>query len=163
VTAQTTAIDVSNFDADITIDKGRSDGVAYGMPVVGAGGLVGQVIQANHHSSIVQLVTDGQSKVGVVLGSAPAGATGATALVDGQGSGVLMAATFTATGTSITKGEKLYTNGLEGGAFPAGIPVGTVRTSHVVSGGAQIDAGVAPSADLDTLAYVDVLQWEPPT
>jgi rod shape-determining protein MreC len=163
VTAQTTAIDISNFDADITINKGRSDGVDYGMPVVGAGGLVGQVVQANHHSAIVQLVTDGQSKVGVVqVGSAP-GSTGATALVYGQGPGELMTATFGAAGVTIHKGDQLATNGLQGGGFPPGIPVGTVASSKVVSGGTQIDVGVKPSANLDTLAYVDVVQWEPQT
>ena len=39
-----------------------------GYPVVGAGGLVGQVIQSFHHTSVVRLITDGQSKVGVVFG-----------------------------------------------------------------------------------------------
>ena len=46
VVAQTTAVDVSNFAATITIDHGRSSGVTVGMPVVGAGGLVGQVVEA---------------------------------------------------------------------------------------------------------------------
>jgi rod shape-determining protein MreC len=161
VTAQTTAIDISNFDADITIDKGRSEGVDYGMPVVGAGGLVGVVVQANHHSSIVQLVTDGQSKVGVVLVGSTPGSTGATALVSGQGPGDLLTATFGANGITIHKGDQLATNGLQGGGFPPGIPLGTVASSRIVSGGTQIDVSVKPAADLDALAYVDVVQWEP--
>ena len=62
----------SNFTATITLDKGRADGVDVGYPVVGAGGLVGQVIQSFHHTSVVRLVTDGQSKVGVTFGNRPA-------------------------------------------------------------------------------------------
>ena len=44
VTAQTTDEYSSNFTATITLDKGRDDGVDVGYPVVGSGGLVGQVI-----------------------------------------------------------------------------------------------------------------------
>jgi len=79
VTAQTQEIYTSNFTMTITIDKGRADGVDVNMPVVGAGGLVGQVIQSFHHTAVVQLVTDGQSKVGVTFGQ------GLTGTIDGQG------------------------------------------------------------------------------
>ena len=51
VTAQTQDEYSSNFTATITLDKGRADGVDVGFPVVGAGGLVGQVIQSFHHTS----------------------------------------------------------------------------------------------------------------
>ncbi|HUZ10142.1 MAG TPA: rod shape-determining protein MreC [Acidimicrobiales bacterium] len=158
VSAQTTQIDVSNFDVDITIGKGRSDGVGYAMPVVGAGGLVGQVVQANHHSSIVQLITDGQSKVGVVVGT---GSHGATAVLDGQGPGSPMTAVFVAATTALRKGDRLYTSGLQGAQYPAGIPVGRVTGTRVSAGGAEITAQVSPLADLGALAYVDVVQWVP--
>ena len=69
VTAQTIDEYSSNFTATITLDKGRADGVDVGYPVVGAGGLVGQVIQSFHHTCVVQLITDGQSKVGVTFGN----------------------------------------------------------------------------------------------
>ena len=163
VTAQTTAIDTSNFDADVTIGKGRSDGVGYAMPVVGAGGLVGQVVQANHHSSIVQLVTDGQSKVGVVVGTGSQEQTGATAVLEGQGPGRAMTAVFVAATTTLHKGDLLYTSGLEGAAYPAGIPVGRVTATRISAGGAELTATVSPAADLGTLAYVDVVQWVPPS
>jgi rod shape-determining protein MreC len=81
VTAQTTDEYSSNFTATITLDKGRDDGVDVGYPVVASGGLVGQVIQSFHHSCVVQLITDGQSKVGVTFGNQ------LTGIVDGQGPG----------------------------------------------------------------------------
>jgi rod shape-determining protein MreC len=161
VTAQTTAIDVSNFDADITIGKGRNEGVGFGMPVVGAGGLVGQVVQANHRSAVVQLVTDGQSKVGVMVGAAGAGGTDATALAQGQGAGNPLVAVFVAATTTLHKGDMLFTDGLQGGAFPAGIPVGRVTSLKTTAGGTEITAEVSPAADLSALAYVDVVQWVP--
>ena len=85
VSAQTIETYSSNFTATITLDKGRADGVDVGYPVVGAGGLVGQVIQSFHHTCVVQLVTDGQSKVGVTFGSQ----NQYTGIVDGQGPGQL--------------------------------------------------------------------------
>ena len=60
----------SNFASTITIDKGRDDGVApSACRWWAAGGLVGQVVEAYHHSAVVQLITDGQSRVGVVYGN----------------------------------------------------------------------------------------------
>jgi cell shape-determining protein MreC len=56
------------------------------MPVIGAGGLMGQVIQSFHHTSVVRLITDGQSKVGVTFGN------GYTGIVDGQGPAAAMTA-----------------------------------------------------------------------
>ena len=58
----------SDFAATIGISVGRDDGVQLNMPVVGAGGLVGQVVQANHHTATVRLITDGQSSVGARYG-----------------------------------------------------------------------------------------------
>ena len=54
ITAQTQDEFSSNFTATITLNKGRDEGVDVGYPVVGAGGLVGQVIQSFHHTSVVQ-------------------------------------------------------------------------------------------------------------
>jgi rod shape-determining protein MreC len=156
VTAQTTQIDVSNFEGDITIDKGRSDGVDVGMPVVGAGGLVGQVTFASHDSAIVQLITDGQSAVGVTFGT-----NQATAVIDGEGQGNPLSAQFILAHTKLRLGEIMYTSGLSGGEFPAGIPVATVSTSHTPLGATFETVTATPVANLNELAYVDVVQWEP--
>ncbi len=155
VAAQTTDQNQSNFTQTITIDKGRSDGVDVGMPVVGSGGLVGQVIQAFHHSSVVQLVTDGQSKVGVTFG------TNSNGIVDGQGPGGQMTADLVPPHTVLHKGEIMYTSGLNAAAFPPGIPVAHVIDFHTSAGASQETIDVAPNADLNQLAYVDVVQWAP--
>jgi rod shape-determining protein MreC len=157
VTAQTQEEYSSNFTATITLDKGRADGVDVGYPVVGAGGLVGQVIQSFHHTSVVRLITDGQSKVGVVFGPS----NEYSAIVDGQGPGSDPTADLVAPGTPLHKGETMYTSGLQAAAFPPGIPVATVSTFHTPSGASQISVTLRPSANLNQLAYVDVVQWVP--
>jgi rod shape-determining protein MreC len=156
VTAQTTAIEPSNFEVDITIDKGRSDGVDVGMAVVGHGGLVGQVTFASHHSANVQLITDGQSAVGVTFG-----AKQADSILDGEGAGHPLAAQYIAVHTQLRRGEMMFTSGLSGGEFPSGIPVATVTSSHTALGATFETVTATPVADLNELAYVDVIQSEP--
>lgn len=157
VTAQTIAKGPSDFTVTITIDKGRSQGVAVTDPVVGGGGLVGKVVQASHDTATVRLVTAGQSQVGVTFGSNPT----QYAVVDGQGSGNAMSAEFVAPTTPVHVGQEMYTNGEQGAEFPPGIPVATVTSVHTVPGATQKDVRVRPLADLHTLAYVQVIQWTP--
>jgi rod shape-determining protein MreC len=157
VTAETVDSYSSNFTATITLDKGRADGVDVGYPVVGAGGLVGQVIQSFHHSAIVQLITDGQSKVGVTFGNQ------LTGIVDGQGPSSSMTADLVAPHTPLHKGEVMFSSSLQAAAFPPGIPVATVLSFHTAAGASQETIHVDPAADLSQLAYVDVVQWVPQT
>ena len=157
VTAQTQDEYSSNFTATITLDKGRADGVDVGYPVVGAGGLVGQVIQSFHHTAVVRLITDGQSKVGVTFGPA----NQYTGIVDGQGPSSPMTADLVTPGTPLRKGEVMYTSSLDAAAFPPGIPVATVQKFHTAAGANQETITVGPAADMSQLAYVDVVQWVP--
>lgn len=158
VTAQTQDEYSSNFTATITLNKGRADGVDVGYPVVGAGGLVGQVIQSFHDTAVVRLVTDGQSKVGVAFGAGNQRA----GIVDGQGPGSSMTADLVPPRTPLHKGEVMFTSGLQGASFPPGIPVATVSSFHTAAGASQETIEVDSAANLSQLAYVDVVQWVPP-
>ncbi len=155
VTAQTQNENSSNFTMTITIDKGRSDGVDVGNPVVGEGGLVGQVIESFHHTAVVQLITDGSSKVGVTL------ANGVTGIIDGQGPGDDMTADLIPPHTPLQTHQIMFTSGLDASSFPAGIPVANVANFHTSAGATQETINVTPEADLSQLAYVDVVQWVP--
>jgi rod shape-determining protein MreC len=157
VLAAETQIGDSNFAATINIDKGRDEGVDVGMPVVGAGGLVGQVTFAAHHAATVTLITDGSSKVGVTFGKGNA----YTATLDGQGPTNALNADFVAPGTPVHRGERMFTNGLAGNDFPPGIPVGYVTAARTITGASQETVEVRPLANLDALAYVEVVQWSP--
>lgn len=158
VAAQVVSKDTSNFDATIQINKGRDQGVEVGMPVGGDGGLVGQVTETSHNTATVTLVTDGQSKVGVTFGP---GNDTYWANVQGQGPGESLRANYVQPGTPLRRGEIMYTNQLQGGQFPSGIPVGTVARYQTISGASQMTIWLAPSADLANLTYVDVVQWVP--
>ncbi len=58
----------SNFDLTIEINRGTSNGVGAGMPVVSGAGLIGSVISAGRTTAVVQLLTNPGSDVGVRFG-----------------------------------------------------------------------------------------------
>jgi rod shape-determining protein MreC len=157
VPAEVTNYGTSDFAATIGIDVGRSDGVQLDMPVVGAGGLVGQVVATSHHTATVRLITDGQSAVGVRYGPAP----GALAVLSGQGSGKPLSASLVPSNTPLTDGEVFTTSGLQGAVYPFGIPVARVVSSSTGSNAAEESVNLQPEADLAHLRYVLVLLWGP--
>ena len=154
--AQTNYQNLSDFTATIEIDKGSSAGVLTGMPVVGAGGLVGIVTSTTSGGATVTLLTDASQSIGVTFGS-----RGYEAVVHGQGPGKLLDEDFVAPGTPVHRGEAMYTSGLQGGLFPAGIPVGRVVGTQTHRGATELSISVRPLADLTRLDYVDVVLWEP--
>jgi len=151
VTAQVTALSTSDFAA-----TGMPVATPAGMPVVGADGLVGQVIEVWSSGSVVRLVTDARSSVGVRFGS-----DGDLALVQGSGLGKALAVNLISPGTALHRGEILTTSGLQGAEYPPDIPVARVRSFSSTPSASQEDVTAEPLADLPVLAYVDVLQWQP--
>ncbi len=157
VPAEVTSYAPSNFAATITISVGRDQGVQFGMPVVGAGGLVGQVVEAFHSSATVRLVTDGQSAVGVRYGPSP----GSLAVLTGQGAGKPLDGDLVPSNTPLTNGEIFSTSGLQGAIYPAGIPVAKVVATSNGSTASNESVTLVPLADLDHLRYVSVVLWGP--
>lgn len=153
VVAEVTAQDISNFVATVTIDEGRDSGVATGDPVVGPGGLVGQVVITTRTTAQVRLLTDGQSKVGVTYGHQQ------DATVSGLGAGRDLGVDYVPASTTITVKERLFTSGLQGAAYPAGIPVATVTSVRTVTGAADRTVRATPIVDVSGLTYVEVLEW----
>ncbi len=155
VAAETIATTTSNFASTITINKGRSQGIVIGDAVISNGGLVGRVVAASHGTATVQLLTDGQFKVGIVYGNDQ------FATLQGQGAGKPLTLNDVSPNTKITKKTALVTNGLAGAQFPRNIPVARIVSIHTVSGATQKDVLAEPLADLGTLTYVQVVQWSP--
>ncbi len=64
----------------IEINKGRSSGIAVGMPVVNQAGLIGKVTSVTDNTARVMLVTDTRYTVGVTVTAA----ADAEAALDGR-------------------------------------------------------------------------------
>jgi rod shape-determining protein MreC len=140
----------SNVEDKIEIDVGTRDGVRPGAPVVTEAGLVGRVLSATAGYSVVALVTDPESSVGVRVA-----ASGEVGFARGQRVGAPMVVELLAPDTKLEKGDVLVTNGLQRAAFPPSIPVGRVRS--VRPGSIQLDVELDPVVDLSTLSFVKVL------
>lgn len=157
VPAEVTNFGTSDFAATVDLNVGRSDGVQLSMPVVGNGGLVGQVVKVSHHTATVRLITDGQSAVGARYGPG----AGALAVLSGTGTGKPLSADLVPSNTPLTNGQVFVTSGLQGALFPAGIPVARVVSSHTGDTASQETVTLQPESDLPHLRYVTVVLWGP--
>ncbi|HLJ08574.1 MAG TPA: rod shape-determining protein MreC, partial [Acidimicrobiia bacterium] len=119
----------SNQEWTVFLDKGADQGVAVGMAVVAADGLVGRVTLVTGTSSKVLLLLDPTSAVGARLTT-----TGDTGLITGNGQGDLSLGLFDVTSTVAT-GEVVVTSGYDNGIYPPGIPIGRVAGVHISDNG----------------------------
>ncbi len=154
---------VANFDDTIEIGRGSSSGIKVGMPVVVGTGLVGSVVQVAGQQSVVRLITDTSSSVGVtVLGSDVGGAPGVEGVATGQGNGDHIVATVDA-GTPVKPGAILITRGEPGSLYPTGLPVGTVAAVSTDPDDLEQTLTVDLLADVHDLSYVSVIRWLSPS
>lgn len=132
----------------LVIDKGSADGVRKGQPLLGADGLMGQVVLVGHDTSRALLITDSTHAVPVQVNR-----NGVRGLAEGVGDlGNLIVRHIAAT-TDIVVGDTLVTSGL-GGRFPPGYPVAEVVSLGVEPGAAFITVTARPLARLDRGRHV---------
>jgi rod shape-determining protein MreC len=148
--AQVIAESPSNFESAVVIDVGADDGVQIDLPVIGPEGLVGRVITVSASSSVVQLIIDGESAIGVRLAS-----TGETGVLQGRREHDLRL-DLVDTDTTVRAGELVETSGL-GGVFPAGIPVGVVSIAREPEASLLKQVFVRPNVDFSRLQLVAVV------
>lgn len=135
--------------AVLEIDKGTTDGIRIGMPVVTGSGLVGTIALASEDRSVVRPITDIDTKVGVRSLSH-------LGLVSGRGSGDNLGLELDPTiDMDLSDGTRLVTSGLDRSLFPDNLPVGVVVTNEAG------EREVEPLVAFDQLGYVSVLGWEP--
>jgi rod shape-determining protein MreC len=157
-TAKVTSGPRSNFSHAVEVDKGSSDGVKVGMPVVTGGGLVGRVSQVSRKHSTIELITDPEFQVGVRLVD-----TGDLGTARGQGRNEsLVIDTGIEPGTDVPEDSALVTSGVDRSAYPDGVPVAKVSETREGSGGLSLELLAEPLVDADRLTFVDILLWEPP-
>jgi rod shape-determining protein MreC len=127
----------------VTIDRGASDNVYVGQPLLDAMGLMGQVTQVFKNHSQVLLITDFNHALPVQVVR-----NGLRSIVEGTSDYNEMRLRFVAPTTDIVEGDQLVSSGL-GGRFPVGYPVGTVTDINHAAGEKFVDVKVKPSAQHD--------------
>jgi rod shape-determining protein MreC len=139
---------VSNFEWTVTIDRGSSDGVTLDMPVIAADGLVGRVVKVSRSDSIVMLITDPDSRVGVKL--ARSGERGL--LLGARGEELRL--DLINPDTKVLPAEPVLTSGYQGSLFPPGIPIGQVARADTADVELTRPVFVRPFVDFSRLNYV---------
>ena len=146
----------SNWSSSFTISKGLTSGIELNDPVVTEEGiLVGQVTELGTNWATVSTLIDVDMSVGAFVG-----ATGSSGMVVGE-FGLMKnktaKLTFLADGAQIFVGDEVLTSG-SGGAFPAGLVIGTITNVQNEAGG-QIEYGnVEPRCNLDALVQVFIIK-----
>ena len=130
----------------ITIDKGTVQGVRPDSAVITPAGVVGRVIHSSNFFSIVQLIIDSQSAVGVLLQS-----TRRQGVVRGTG-GLSLDLDYIDDDNDLKQGDTFLSSGLDR-IYPKGLPVGVI-TSVGPRRGLLKMVQVRPSADLGRLEEV---------
>lgn len=146
----------SNWSSSFTISKGRSSGIEEGDPVVTEyGAVVGQVTELGETWATVSTLIDVDMSVGGFAGD-----TGTSGLVIGEYALMKKKTaklTYLADGAQIFVGDEVLTSG-SGGAFPAGLVIGTITAVQSEAGG-QIEYGIiSPQCEFDSLVQVFVIK-----
>jgi rod shape-determining protein MreC len=141
----------------LRIDRGEGE-VAPGMPIVVRDGLVGRVQRVYGSYADVLLVTDPRSSVDVVIAR-----TGGRGVLTGLSSDRAYRAEieYLERDRKVEVGDRVVTSGL-GGAFPAGIEVGTIVEIKTREYGLYQEVEVEPAVDFASLRSALVLLAPPP-
>ena len=130
----------------VTIDKGTTHGLRPDSAVITPAGIVGRVIHSSNFFSIVQLIVDSQSAVGVLLQS-----TRRQGIVRGTG-GRELDLDYIDDDNDLKAGDTFLSSGLDR-IYPKGLPVGVI-TSVGPRRGLLKTVQVRPSVDLGRLEEV---------
>jgi rod shape-determining protein MreC len=108
------------FVRQVVVDKGATDGVKLGAPVIDTLGLIGQVQRVYPWASEVSLITDRDQVTPVQVVR-----NGLRAVIFGVGYDGTMEVRFMPVNADIEKGDLLVTSGIDG-VYPTGLPVAFV-------------------------------------
>lgn len=143
------------FARKVVINRGSTQGVVAGRPVVDAAGLLGQVTRVFPWSAEVTLLTDRDQGAPVQNQR-----NGLRVIVSGIGSDNLLQIRFLDMHADIKSGDLLYTSGIDG-VYPAGIPVAQVVTMELPRHTPFARALCRPLGGVGRYRHVAVLTLDP--
>ena len=154
--AKVVAFSASNWSSTLTISKGSEAGIEVGDCVITEGGsLVGQVMEVGSGWSTVRTVIDIDLSTGGYVSN-----SGATGMVTGDFQLMQEGKTklgYLMEGVSLFPGDTVLTSG-RGGAYPAGLVVGTVVEVRNEAGGQQTYGVIEPACNLGNLLQVFIIK-----
>ena len=144
------------FTRKLVVDKGLTQGIKAGMPVIDGAGVVGQVTQVGTFTSEVTLITEKDQSVPVMLVR-----NGLRAVGVGSGKDGSIDVPFMPVSADIQNNDLLVTSGIDG-TYPPGLVVAVV--TGVEKNAAYVFAKITakPAAGVENHRYVMVLTSAPP-
>jgi rod shape-determining protein MreC len=158
VQARVQGTSTSLFSQTINIDKGSSDGLRTGQPVLTGAGLVGKVSFVASGAGKVTLLTDSTFRASARTSG---GVTGVVKPASGNPDDLVMSGL--AARDEVAKGDMVATRGTDPAAanypslFPPGIPIGTV-TGVDDPGTDTQQVHIKPFVDVRGLDFVEILR-----
>jgi rod shape-determining protein MreC len=141
------------FSRKFYIDRGATQGLVAGAPVVTEAGVIGQVTRVYPLSSEVTLLTDKDAAIPLLNTRTQQRA----AAFGGIAKGTAMELRFIASNADIQVGDLLHTSGVDG-IYPAGLPVARVTEVVRLAEGGFARVTLKPVAAVDSVRHVLVLE-----
>lgn len=154
--AEILSVDLHPFRQVIAINKGIQHGVYAGQPIVGAAGLIGQVLEVFPLHSNALLISDPNHAL-----LAQSNRTNLRALLVGSGSSNRVRINNVSSSADIRIGDLFHTSGLDG-LYPPNYPVAEVTTINNQPGEAFLNIEARPLVNLDAIREVLLLWLSPP-
>lgn len=133
---------------EVIINRGQTDGLHLGQPIVDAYGLMAVVASISPYSSRAILISDTSVSIPVQINR-----NSARFILAGAGKGENMILNNVARTSDIKSGDLLITSGLAG-RFPFGYPVAVVDKIEDIEGEPFLKVNAKPIAKLETSRYV---------
>ncbi|MBQ8849584.1 MAG: rod shape-determining protein MreC [Clostridia bacterium] len=142
-----------NYSTVLTLDRGTVHGVKVNMAVITSDGVFGHVVEVGLDYCRVQSIVETASSVGVY-----ALRSGATGIVEGdadlrEGGNCRM--TYIDSEADIRIGDRIYTSGGAGSAYPSGLYVGEVTSLDADESTRQLIATVTPAVDFTDVTDIE--------
>ena len=141
--------DVIPNKESIKINIGSNDNVIKGQTVMGANGLIGQIVEVSMYSSKVLLITDVNSNVPAIITR-----TGKQVIIKGRSQDDLLEISFT-DDTDIKSGDLIVTSG-QAGRFIASLNIGRIVKIEMNEGERFAEVVVEPSEYIENINEVIV-------
>ena len=141
--------DVIPNKESIKINIGSNDKVIKGQTVMGANGLIGQIVEVSLYSSKVLLITDISSNVPAIITR-----TGKQVIIKGRSQDNLLEISFT-DDTDIKSGDLIVTSG-QAGRFIASLNIGRIVEIEMNVGERFAEVVVEPSEYIENINEVIV-------
>ena len=141
------------FSRKLYIDRGMTQGLVAGAPVITEAGVIGQVTRVYPLTAEVTLLTDRDAAIPLLNARTQLRA----AAFGGVAQGSALELRFVAANADVKEGDLLQTSGVDG-VYPAGLPVARIKQIERQAEGGFARITLAPIASVDGVRHVLVLE-----